>query len=199
MNIIKHTFIPEHELLAKLRLTKLRGFDQAEVYKDSTMEISNCFIHNLIPCQNYVLDSTIKDILDLYYAFLLLGVDIFRLKGAILFWLEGSNPDSDPPIPFLPPIIERSYEKSRSVWLINDGMHRIYAASTVGRMIHTVLITQVPSQFPYYAYPLENGWSDVYVVKEVPPARKAYRNPDDYKALFRDFNAVFEGVQKKRT
>jgi hypothetical protein len=28
--------------------------------------------------------------------------------------------------------------------------------------------------------------------------KKAYRNPENYKALFRDFNAVFEGVQKQR-
>jgi hypothetical protein len=28
--------------------------------------------------------------------------------------------------------------------------------------------------------------------------KKEYRLPDNYKALFRDFNAVFPGVQKQR-
>jgi len=28
--------------------------------------------------------------------------------------------------------------------------------------------------------------------------KKAYRRPDDYKALFRDFNDVFPGVQVER-
>jgi hypothetical protein len=32
---------------------------------------------------------------------------------------------------------------------------------------------------------------DVYV-------KKAYRDKDNYKALFRDFNEVFPGVQKQR-
>ena len=29
--------------------------------------------------------------------------------------------------------------------------------------------------------------------------KKAYRVPENYKALFRDFNAVFPGVQQERT
>ena len=28
--------------------------------------------------------------------------------------------------------------------------------------------------------------------------KKEYRNPENYKALFRDFNEIFEGVQKQR-
>lgn len=196
MKIIKHTHIPESELLNKLRLTRLRGFGQPEVYKDSYMEIVDSFIHVLNPCQNYVLQSTVDDILELHSEFSNLGIDIFHLTGAVLFWLEGSNPETDPSIPLLPPIVEYSDTESR--WIINDGMHRVYAASTVGRKINVVLISGKITH-PYYAYPLPNAWADVFPVSTVPDTRKEYRNPEDYKALFRDFNSLFPGVQKKRT
>lgn len=198
MNVIKFDVLAESELLSRLKRTRLRGFDRAEVYKDSHLEIEDSFIHRLTPCQNYVLSSTVTDILNLYGAFQSLGIDIFHLRGGLLFWLEGSNPEVDPPIPLLPPIVEKS-ESDGGIWIINDGMHRVYAASQVGERVNTVLVSQVPLEYPYYAYPLPGGWSDVQSVLERPESRKAYRNPDDYKALFRDFNEIFEGVQKQRT
>lgn len=197
MKVIAHKLVPKEELFAKLRQTRLRGFDQPEVYKTSHITIEKRPIYWLAPCQNYVLSSTIQDIITLYKEFKKLGIDIFHLDGAVLFWLEGSDPDKDPPIPLLPPIVE--YDDALNKWIINDGMHRIYAASGIGRTINVMLINGVPPEFPYYAYPLPGGWADVYSVDSVPEQRKAYRNPADYKALFRDFNAIFSGVQKKRT
>jgi hypothetical protein len=58
----------------------------------------------------------------------------------------------------------------------------------------------MPIVYPYYAYALGGGWSEVAVVEKLPDGRrrKEYRNPENYRALFRDFNAVFPGVQKDR-
>ena len=84
--------------------------------------------------------------------------------------------------------------------LINDGIHRVYAARKRGRKINVVLARNVPSEYPYYAYALEDGWAQVRELAELQEGyqKKEYRNPENYKALFRDFNAVFEGVQKQR-
>jgi hypothetical protein len=118
-----------------------------------------------------------------------------------MFWPEGSDRDRDPPIPFLPPVIEESAERDgRKVLLINDGIHRVYAARKRGRRINVVLARNVPAEYPYYAYALAGGWAQVHELTELQEGyqKKEYRNPDNYKALFRDFNEIFEGVQKQR-
>ena len=85
-----------------------------------------------------------------------------RLRGALLFWPEGSDPTNDPPIPFLPPVIEESIERDGTkVLLINDGIHRVYAARKRGRKINVVLARNVPAEYPYYAYALPQGWAQV--------------------------------------
>lgn len=104
-------------------------------------------------------------------------------------------------VPLLPPIVELTTEPDgRRVALINDGIHRVYAARSVGSPIRVVLVDGVPEQWPYYALALPQGWDDVIELDELPPGfqKKTYRVPDNYKALFRDFNGVFEGVQRER-
>ena len=51
-----------------------------------------------------------------------------------------------------------------------------------------------------FAYALEDGWARVEELDELREGyqKKEYRNPENYKALFRDFNEIFEGVQKQR-
>jgi len=101
----------------------------------------------------------------------------------------------------LPPVVEESREPDgRTVLLINDGIHRVYAARKLGRRINVVLARNVPEEYPYYAYALRDGWKQVQELAELQEGyqKKEYRNPDNYKALFRDFNEVFEGVQKQR-
>lgn len=155
----------------------------------------------LVPPQRYVLKDGVQTILDLAEAFAKKGIDIFSLRGVLLFWLEGSDPDIDQPIPFLPPVVEMSWEPDgRLVQLVNDGMHRVYAAIKSRRNINIVLVSNVPKQFPYYAYALPNGWEQVEEIPELTDGykKKEYRNPENYKALFRDFNEIFDGVQKQR-
>ncbi|MFA6269763.1 MAG: hypothetical protein WC657_00965 [Candidatus Paceibacterota bacterium] len=202
MQIIKHELLSKTELLRRLKETRLRGFDKFPVYQNATLEVlEQVDTELLVPPQKYVLVEGVKTILDLARKFAERGVDIFSLQGALLFWLEGSDPDNDPPIPFLPPVVEESWEKDeRMVPLINDGMHRVYTARKLGRKINIVLVRNVPKEYPYYAYALADGWSQVEEIPELTDGykKKEYRNPDNYKALFRDFNAVFEGVQKDR-
>jgi hypothetical protein len=201
MQITKYALLSEADLLSRLKRTRLRGFDRAEVYRDAMLEIMEADPQALTPAQRYVLREGVQAILDVADAFDPLGIDIFALRGALLFWPEGSDPDNDPPIPFLPPVIEESIEPDGArVLLINDGIHRVYAARKRGRKINVVLARNVPAEYPYYAYALPRGWDQVDELQELQEGyqKKEYRNPENYKALFRDFNEIFEGVQKQR-
>jgi hypothetical protein len=200
MKIQKYELLPEADLLARLKKTRLRGFDRAEVYRDATLEIAPIDTNDLTPAQRYVLKDGVQTILEISDAFEPLGLDVFGMRGALLFWPEGADA-SEAPIPFLPPVIEESVEADgRKVLLINDGIHRVYAARKRGRKINVVLARNVPLEYPYYAYALPDGWAQVEELDELTEGyqKKAYRNPDNYKALFRDFNEIFEGVQKQR-
>jgi hypothetical protein len=200
MKIEKYELLPEAQLLARLKKTRLRGFDRAEVYRDAALEITELDTDALAPAQRYVLADGVQTILEIADAFMPLGINVFQLRGALFFWPEGLAA-AEAPIPFLPPVIEESTEPDgRKVLLINDGIHRVYAARKRGRKLNVVLARNVPAQYPYYAYALLEGWKQVEELGELTEGyqKKAYRNPENYKALFRDFNEIFEGVQKQR-
>jgi len=200
MQITKYDLLAEAELLSRLKRTRLRGFDQAEVYRDATLEVVEADPESLTPAQRYVLQEGVKAILDVADAFEPHGIDVFALRGALLFWPDGSDLEGSP-IPFLPPVIEESIERDgKKILLINDGIHRVYAARKRGRKLNVVLARNVPAEYPYYAYALPDGWAQVDELAELQEGyqKKEYRNPENYKALFRDFNEIFEGVQKQR-
>jgi hypothetical protein len=186
------------ELLGALRETRLRGFDGARVYADATLELVESDPADLAPAQRYVLKAGVEKILDLRAALLGHGVDVFALDGGV--WVRtGDSPDER--IPVIPPVVEESREPDgRTVWIVNDGIHRVFAARSLGLSINTVRVAGVPPEFPYYALALPNGWVEVAELDELPDGfqKKAYRRPDNYKALFREFNDVFPGVQKER-
>ena len=147
MQIIKHDVLSEADLLARLKRTRLRGFDRAEVYRDATLEIFEADPAALTPAQRYVLREGVQAILDVADAFEGRGIDVFSLRGALLFWPEGTDPERDPAIPFLPPVIEESIERNgEKVLLINDGIHRVYAARKRGRNINVVLARNVSAE-----------------------------------------------------
>ena len=52
----------------------------------------------------------------------------------------------------------------------------------------------------YTSNAVHGGWSNVVAIDTIPKGfvKKTYRDPDNYKALFRDFNAIMPGVQEKR-
>lgn len=200
MRILDCQSFSESELLTRLRRVRLRGHNQAQVYADASLELAPAAnTDDLHPAQTYVLKAGVARTKALRAAVLAFaGVDIFQLRGGLMV-RTSDHPDEL--IPVIPPVIEQSREADgRTILLINDGMHRIYSARTLRLPIHVVIARGVPAQYPYYAYPLEHGWADVREVDVLPDTfeKKSYREPDDHKALFRDFNAEFPGVQAKR-
>jgi hypothetical protein len=185
-------FSPD-ELLARLAETRLRGFGGARPYAEASLELVSLSPEDLAPAQRYVLRPSVAAILELREALLGHGVDVFALDGGAFVRT------ADEIVPVIPPIVEESREPDgRTVWIINDGIHRVYAARSLGRPISVVRATDV--SHPYYALALPGGWSEVEELDELPERyeKKTYRQPEGYKALFREFNEVFPGVQKER-
>jgi hypothetical protein len=187
------------ELLSALRETRLRGFGGVQPYAQATLELTPAVDpERLAPAQRYLLRAGVARIVELREALLAHGVDVFALDGGV--WIRtAASPDER--IPVIPPVVEESLEPDgRTVLLVNDGLHRVYAARSLGLPIATVIARGVPPEYPYYAYALSDGWAEVVQLDELPDGfqKKAYRMPESYKALFRDFNAVFPGVQVER-
>lgn len=199
VKILSITRFDRDELLASLRQTPLRGFDKAELYADATLElVPAVYTDTLTPAQRYVLEPTVRKLLELRDALLGHGIDLLALEGGA--YIHASD-DPDEMIPIVPPIVEESIEPDgRIVLLVNDGLHRVSAARSLGLPISVVIVRGVPSKYPYYAYALPNGWTELEQLEELPDEyqKKEYRLPENYKALFREFNTVFPGVQKQR-
>lgn len=189
----------EAELLARLRQTRLRGFDGVYLYEHARLElVHECDPDSLAPPQRYVLAGRVRMILDLRAALLARGVDVFALDGGV--WIR-TTAEPAVRVPVIPPVIEESREPDgRMALIISDGMHRVYAARSLGLPISVVVARDVPAQYPYYAYALDDGWSGVRELVELPAVfqKKEYRVPTNYKALFRLYDDVFPGVQERR-
>jgi hypothetical protein len=187
------------DLLSALRRTPLRGFGGAQPYASASLELApRTDPAMLAPAQRYVLRPGTEKITALRDALLAEDVDIFELDGGVHV-RTSDHPDEV--IPVIPPIVEESHEPDgRTVLIINDGLHRVFAARQLGRPISVVIARGVPAEYPYYALALPGGWAEVVQLDELPDGyqKKEYRHPDNYKALFRDFNALFPGVQKER-
>ena len=197
--ISRFEIIPESELLARLKKTRLQGFGRPFIYQNAELSIvENVDPRKLAPAQRFVLTPGVETVERIAAEFGRRGIDVFRLREGLVFWTDDGHNDA---IPFIPPVVEESLEPDgRTVWLINDGIHRVYTAMKLGRSLNIVLAKNVPTQYPYYAYALPNGWIDVTEFYELPAnfQKKTYRDPTGYKALFRDFNEVLPGVQKQR-
>jgi hypothetical protein len=207
VKVLCHEIIDKVTLLGRLQKTRLKGYGKQSVYSNAKLELlEQVSPDELAPTQRYVLHPNLDAIAGLRETMLHRGIDIFALRGGVWIWpaksLEtGREASSDPPIPVLPPIIEESREADGSLlWLINDGIHRVYAARRAGRKINIVLVRDVPTRYPYYAYATPGGWNDVLELDELPDnfQKKNYRFPQNYKALFRDFDSIFPGVQVQR-
>lgn len=186
-------------LLDALRETRLRGFDGAQPYASATLRIERGRDPvSLAPAQGYVLTPGVQRMLELRKALASWDVDLFALDGGL--WIRTDEAPGDR-IPVIPPIVEHSSEPDgRTVMVINDGMHRVQAARLSGAAITVIAAYDVPPEYPYYAFALPRGWAEVAELDELPSGfqKKRYRIEGNYKALFRDFNAVLPGVQKER-
>lgn len=180
------------ELVENMRQVGMLTNPEVKLYANSTIEVVTLHTDEIAPAQRYVLVQEILKVRNLRWALREWGVDLFKLDGYITMWLQGS----DEPIDVLPPVVERSVEADGSiVKILNDGMHRVYLARMERSPIQVVYVREVPNEYPYYAYPLVNGWNDVEIVNELPEhyIKKWHRIPN-YKTLYRDFNTAFQNV-----
>lgn len=181
-------------LLDALRQVPLRD-GVARPYAAARLSLETLEASVLAPAQNYVLRDGVERVLLLRDALAAHGVDPFALDGAVLVTTDEGT------VPLLPPVVEESHEPDGTTsLLVADGLHRVSAARALGLPLTVVVVRGVDPTSPYYAYPLAGGWAGVEVLDVLPEGRqkKAYRQPQSYKALFRDFNAVFPGVQQQR-
>ncbi|HEV3047230.1 MAG TPA: hypothetical protein VGY13_07685 [Solirubrobacteraceae bacterium] len=187
------------ELLARLRRTRLRGFGKAALYEHAAVELAPGLDPDLLaPAQRYVLAPSVRRLIDLRDALAPWGIDPLALRGGALI-RTSEHPER--PIPLIPPVIERAREPDGSeALLIADGLHRVSAARALGLSVSVVSVAGVPATRPYYAHALPGGWREVVELESLPDGyeKKSYRLPGCYKALFRDFNGVFPGVQEQR-
>lgn len=202
MKILKYELINPPSLLASLQQTRLMGHGQHSIYCNATLSLQEAIDPNiLVPAQRYVLESDFHRIESLYTSFLQEDMDIFSLTGGLWFWqAESDTEPAEGPIPLTPPIVEESLESDgKKIWLISDGMHRVYTARKLGKRINIILVQNVPAVYPYYAYPLTQGWEKVMELATLPDdfQKKVYRE-ENYKALFRNYNEVLPGIQKQR-
>lgn len=199
IELVEVTPFGPDELLSRLRETRLRGHEGVRPFRDAQLATVRGLDPELLsPAQNYVLSPTVHTVLRLRQALLGWGLDLFDLTG-------GANvrTSADPGalIPIIPPIIEESHEPDgHTALLISDGQHRVYAARSIGLPIAAVVAREVPAEYPYYAHPLPGGWDEVIELDALPTEhqKKHYRQPTGYKALFREYNEVFPGVQQQR-
>ncbi|MGQ9455782.1 MAG: hypothetical protein ACUVRS_03520 [Armatimonadota bacterium] len=180
------------ELIESMRRVGMLTDPDIKIYQNSQIEVVTLHTDEITPAQRYVLVQEILKVRELRWTLLDWEVDIFKLDGYVTLWLQGL----DEPIDLLPPVVERSMEADGSVVkILNDGMHRAYLARMERSPIQVVYIRDVPREYPYYAYPLVNGWNEVQIVNELAPEyiKKWHRIPN-YKTLYRDFNTAFRNV-----
>lgn len=180
------------ELIANMRRVGMLTQPKAFPYWDAGIALATFNSNEVAPAQRYVQTKELLKVRDLRWELREHGIDLFELDGYVTIWLDGS----DEPIDVLPPVIERSIEADGSaVDIINDGMHRVYLARIERAPIQCVFISDVPSQYPYYAFPLVNGWDDVSIVQDIPEGYiKKWHRIKNYKSLYRDFNTAFKNV-----
>lgn len=180
------------ELIRKMRNVGMLVHPEARLYADAEISLQTFHTDEIAPAQRYVLTGEIAKVRDLRWSLADLGVDLFRLEGYVTIRLKGY----DDPIDVLPPVIEESHEADGStVRILNDGMHRVYLARMERSPIQVVFVRNVPEQYPYYAFPLVDGWSGVEIVQDLPDGYiKKWHRIREYKTLYRDFNTAFQNV-----
>lgn len=195
MNVERVERFGAAELLDRLRDVRLRGFPDVAPYAAADLRLVSVDPDTLAPPQRYVLRDGVQTMHDLRAALQPHGLDPLALDGGAYVTIDGDR------IPVVPPVVEESHEPDgRVVDVVADGLHRVYAARQLGLPVTVVLARGLPREHPYYALALPEGWPGVAELDALPNGfqKKTYRNPDSYKSLFRQYNAVFPGVQQQR-
>jgi hypothetical protein len=187
---VKITKVVRHsakELIRNLHGIEMLKAPNVHPYENAVITLETLLSSEISPAQRYVLNRELEKIRGLYCALLERGVDLFNMDGYVTIRVEGS----DDLIDVLPPVVEESHEPDgRVVKILNDGMHRVAVAIEMGVPIRVVFVKGVPEKYPYYAFPLANGWPDVEVRDDLPEGyvKKHHRIPD-YHTLYRNFSS----------
>ena len=162
------------ELLARLRETRLVGFDGARVYAHATLDLRRFDPEELTPAQRYVLMPGVRRILELRETLLEHDVDIFALDGGARTCTPGRG---DPGAPADRRGARR--EPDGRDGLADQRRHppRLRRAGEPGSPI-TVVTVDGRRQHPYYAL-RRRGWDGVVELEELPDSfqKKEYRVP----------------------
>lgn len=182
---------PKEELVANLRKVGMKSQPDVRPYGDADINIRQMETNDIWPAQRYVLACELRKIQMLESALRELGIDLYNLDGYASIKVQGCEDWID----VLPPVVEVSQEGFGKISLLNDGMHRVYMARMQGRKIKVIHINGVPSEYPYYAYPLPRRWADVEIINDLTKGyvKKFYRIEDPY-SLYRDFDLAFDNV-----
>jgi hypothetical protein len=180
------------ELMPRLQKVTMLTAPDVRVYENARIELKTMDTDQIAPAQRYVLTAEVTKVRDLRWELRDLGYDLFNLNGYLEIFLEGE----DEPVNVLPPVVEVSTEANGSVVnILNDGMHRVYLARMERCPIQVIYVHDVPAQYPYYAFPLVNGWNDVEIKEDLPSGYvKKWHRIRNYKSLYRNFNSAFENV-----
>jgi len=186
----------EEDLKRSLREVTLLKKPQVKIYEGSYISLERINPSILSPAQNYILRSELKKVRDLKWALEAHDVDIYGLRGFVRLWIEGLGE----PIDLLPPVVEESIEHDGSIhFIINDGMHRVYMALREWTHTEAVVIRGIPKAYPYYAFPVPDGWSLVEERDDLPEGYlKKWHRISDYHSLYRNFNSAFLNVGASR-
>lgn len=197
MKLIELTPIPIENYHNGLKRVRLVGHGQPLVYENAVIS-SEPFVDTdlLIPTQRYVLTDIMKRTRQLYELLLREQVDLLELTTA---WQLKLLMDDNTLRTFhlTPPLVEVTINSAyKQIWLLADGMHRVALARELKYHINITLVKG--ASHPYYARPL-CSWNEVLRLDKIPEGfkKKDYLEKD-YKALFRNFNEVFPGIQLPR-
>jgi len=195
MKITKIEMYPQDELIRRLREVTLTD-GVTKPYAESEIMIQNYFYfgwENLKFAQRYVLKSDHDKIKEMDNALDKFGMRILDMKTFYQI-----TTDTGEVFPYIPPVVEWAKEGEKWVHYVSDGMHRLdYLCRNYCGNPYIIIIKN-PSA-PYYALPSDMTWEDLELHDTPPKVKKTYRDPDNYKALFRDYNSQFPGIQKDRS
>jgi len=195
----KHS--PE-ELFSCLRRVPLLNRTDVLVYREALISLEHIHTDYLHPPQNYIWLQELRKTQELRWSLAARGVDLFRLDGYVTYTVRLADGE-EVAYDLYPPIVEESFEADGAVALIiNDGMHRLYLARMEWVVPQVTYIRGIPKEYPYYAFPRPGGWEGLDLLADNPdPQRylkKCHRIREN-KALYRDFQAVFQNVGRSRS
>lgn len=193
------TRVEKHDpekLVENLRKVSMLKRPDVFPYAEAEISLELASFSDVLPAQRYVLSDALRRVQHLEWELGRFNINLFALEGYVTIWTDMS-PE---PIDVLPPIVESSTEANgQPVNIINDGMHRMYAARLEWKKPQVARIKGVPAEYPYYAYPIpgENCW-DVVEILEGSHIHsgliKKWHRISDNKTLYRNFNSSFINV-----